>query len=121
MSVVEELEQAVKTGPKVSKTGEHPMDNFLRMDRIPHIWCPSCGIGVTVNCFAQALEKNCLVLMGPTDARHTDSDTEKTIIIQKDLPCIPCHKKVCPLKHNKCMKDISPEEVLETIIKNKFL
>jgi 2-oxoglutarate ferredoxin oxidoreductase subunit beta len=57
VSVVEELEQAVKNSPKVSKTGEHPMNDFLRMDRIPHIWCPSCGIGVTVNCFAQALEK----------------------------------------------------------------
>ncbi|MBN2417151.1 2-oxoacid:ferredoxin oxidoreductase subunit beta [bacterium] len=33
------------------------MSNFLRMDRIPHIWCPTCGIGTTVNCFAQALER----------------------------------------------------------------
>jgi 2-oxoglutarate ferredoxin oxidoreductase subunit beta len=29
----------------------------MRMDRMPHIWCPSCGIGVSVNCFAKALEK----------------------------------------------------------------
>ncbi len=57
MSVVEELEQATKASPKISTTGEHPMNNFLRMERIPHIWCPSCGIGVTVNCFAQALEQ----------------------------------------------------------------
>ena len=33
------------------------MDDFLRMDRMPHIWCPGCGIGTTVNCFARALEK----------------------------------------------------------------
>ena len=57
MSVVEELQAAVKDSPKVSTTGEHPMNDFLRMDRIPHIWCPSCGIGTTVNCFARALEK----------------------------------------------------------------
>ena len=25
------------------------------MDRIPHIWCPGCGIGTTVNSFAHAL------------------------------------------------------------------
>ena len=25
------------------------------MDRMPHIWCPGCGIGTTVNCFARAL------------------------------------------------------------------
>ena len=28
---------------------------FLRQDRIPHIWCPGCGIGTTVNCFCRAL------------------------------------------------------------------
>ncbi len=57
MSVVEELKKAVGESPKVSTTGEHPMTDFLRMDRIPHIWCPTCGIGTTVNNFAQALEK----------------------------------------------------------------
>ena len=57
MSVVEELEQEVKESPQVSVMGEHPMGDFLRMDRIPHIWCPTCGIGVSVNCFARALER----------------------------------------------------------------
>ena len=33
----------------------NPIEPFLRMDRIPHIWCPGCGIGTTVNCFARAL------------------------------------------------------------------
>jgi len=36
----------------------HPMDDVLRMDRIPHIWCPSCGIGLAVTAFASALEKS---------------------------------------------------------------
>jgi 2-oxoglutarate ferredoxin oxidoreductase subunit beta len=27
------------------------------MDRIPHIWCPGCGIGLAVTAFATALEK----------------------------------------------------------------
>lgn len=33
----------------------NPVEDFLRMDRMPHIWCPGCGIGTTVNCFARAL------------------------------------------------------------------
>ena len=33
----------------------NPVMPFLRQERIPHIWCPSCGIGTTVNCFARAL------------------------------------------------------------------
>ena len=57
MSVVEELEQAVSKTKTISKAGEHPMTDFLRMERIPHIWCPTCGIGVSVNCFARALER----------------------------------------------------------------
>ncbi len=36
----------------------NPIDQYLRMDRIPHIWCPGCGIGTTVNCFIRALEKS---------------------------------------------------------------
>lgn len=36
----------------------NPVEPFLRMDRIPHIWCPGCGIGTTVNCFARALVKS---------------------------------------------------------------
>jgi 2-oxoglutarate ferredoxin oxidoreductase subunit beta len=36
---------------------EHPMERLLRMDRIPHIWCPTCGIGTTVSAFAAALEQ----------------------------------------------------------------
>jgi 2-oxoglutarate ferredoxin oxidoreductase subunit beta len=33
----------------------NPVEQFLRKDRLPHIWCSGCGIGTTVNCFAQAL------------------------------------------------------------------
>jgi 2-oxoglutarate ferredoxin oxidoreductase subunit beta len=36
----------------------NPIENFLRMDRIPHIWCPGCGIGVVVTSFAEALRKS---------------------------------------------------------------
>lgn len=35
-----------------------PIEDFLRMDRIPHIWCPGCGIGTVVTSFAEALKKN---------------------------------------------------------------
>jgi len=39
----------------------NPVENFLRMDRMPHIWCPGCGIGTTVNCFARALVQSKLL------------------------------------------------------------
>ena len=36
---------------------ENPVERLLRIDRMPHIWCPGCGIGTSVNCFARALER----------------------------------------------------------------
>lgn len=35
----------------------HPSESLLRVDRLPHIWCPTCGIGTAVTAFISALEK----------------------------------------------------------------
>ena len=43
-------------------TPRNPVEPFLRMGRMPHIWCPACGIGTTVNCFTRALESSKLDL-----------------------------------------------------------
>jgi 2-oxoglutarate ferredoxin oxidoreductase subunit beta len=37
---------------------ENPVNEYLRMDRMPSIWCPGCGIGTTVNCFTRALTES---------------------------------------------------------------
>jgi len=34
---------------------EHPLDILIRADRMPHIWCPGCGIGIAMRCYAQAI------------------------------------------------------------------
>jgi 2-oxoglutarate ferredoxin oxidoreductase subunit beta len=47
---------------QIQKKDENPMEGFLRMDRIPHIWCPGCGIGTVVTSFAEALKKSSLDL-----------------------------------------------------------
>jgi 2-oxoglutarate ferredoxin oxidoreductase subunit beta len=33
----------------------HPMDELLRAERLPHIWCPGCGLGTALSCFSSAL------------------------------------------------------------------
>ncbi len=38
--------------------GRHPMDDLLRTDRLPHIWCPGCGLGTSLTCFLSALCKS---------------------------------------------------------------
>jgi len=35
---------------------QHPKDRLLRGDRLPHIWCPTCGIGTCVSSFVEAIE-----------------------------------------------------------------
>ncbi len=47
-----------KTATKAKPEPKNPMEGILRMDRIPHIWCPGCGIGTVVTSFAEALKKN---------------------------------------------------------------
>ena len=35
----------------------YPMEDLLRSDRLPHIWCPECGIGTAVSCFTTAVSR----------------------------------------------------------------
>ncbi len=35
----------------------HPMEDMLRTERFPHIWCPTCGIGTAVTSFVSGLQK----------------------------------------------------------------
>ena len=36
---------------------KHPMENYLRMDRMPHIWCSSCGLGSIVTAFMKGVKR----------------------------------------------------------------
>ncbi len=36
---------------------QNPLMPYLRQDRIPHIWCPGCGIGTSLNAFIRALDE----------------------------------------------------------------
>jgi len=52
-----------------------------------------------------------IVLMGPTNPIYTATNSESSLILQRDLPCVPCHKKTCPLGHHACMREITPDMV----------
>ncbi len=48
---------------KVTTDNEkHPLDAYLRVDRLPLLWCPGCGSGLIVNCFLRGLLKSELIL-----------------------------------------------------------
>jgi heptosyltransferase II len=50
-------------------------------------------------------------MIGPNDPNYTNYCMERTALIRKDLACSPCQRKVCPLGHQRCMKDITVLEV----------
>lgn len=53
---------------KADKQTAHPLDDLLRLDRIPHIWCPGCGIGTAFS--------SCLIAM-----KSSGIDLQKTVMI----------------------------------------
>jgi heptosyltransferase-2 len=61
---------------------------------------------------AVALGVPVVCVMGPTDPRYTNYALEQQVIIQKQLPCVPCHRKTCPLEHHDCMRNIAAREVV---------
>ena len=69
---------------------------------------------------ANAVQTNVLAIFGPTVKRcgcypFQENDT----LIEVELYCRPCKKhggRRCPEKHFRCMRDINPEMVFETIV-----
>lgn len=37
---------------------QHPMKSYLRSERLPHIWCSTCGIGTVITAFIAGLQKS---------------------------------------------------------------
>ena len=68
--------------------------------------------------YAVAFDVPHIVLMGPTNAIYTASNLQQSTILQRNLPCVPCHKKSCPLGHHACMREITPRIVFEAAQKS---
>ena len=41
----------------VAKKVIHPLDKYLRRDRLPHIWCPGCGIGIALAAMLRGIDR----------------------------------------------------------------
>ena len=57
-----------------------------------------------------------ITIFGPTIDKETSQwMNKKSVIVKKNLDCQPCMKRVCPLKHHKCMKLIKASDILIAI------
>jgi heptosyltransferase II len=64
---------------------------------------------------AAALQIPQVAIFGSSDPAHTPPLSDRAKIIWLNMTCSPCHKRVCPLGHLRCLKDILPEQVLATL------
>ena len=65
---------------------------------------------------AAAYKTPTIALFGPTRFTQTCPwRNENARILRLNLECMPCMKRVCPLKTHACMKDLSPQAVIQTI------
>lgn len=61
---------------------------------------------------AVAFDRPVVVLFGSTDPRYTNANLDRSVLIRReDVPCSPCHLKVCPIDH-RCMTWIPPGDVV---------
>jgi heptosyltransferase-2 len=62
-----------------------------------------------------ALDKPLIALYGSSNPSKTPPLSGHARILSLGLKCSPCYQRTCPKKHLKCLRDIKPEWVLETL------
>ncbi len=62
---------------------------------------------------AAAVGTPVIALFGPSDPKRTGPYGKGHIVVQKEMPCIPCFLKKCDTK--RCMKEIGVDEVFEAV------
>lgn len=65
--------------------------------------------------FAGAFGVPVVTLFGPTDQAWSDNHFEHAVNLQLKLECSPCQQRVCPLKHHRCMRDLSVDQVYRAV------
>lgn len=65
---------------------------------------------------ASALNRPIVAIYGPTDPLHAPPFSDKAASLWLGLDCSPCKQRECPLGHHRCMRDITAESVLQTLL-----
>lgn len=64
---------------------------------------------------AAALNKKLVAIYGSSDPKHTPPMHPDAVIAYLGLTCSPCFKRVCPLGHLNCLRQLTPDQVLPSL------
>jgi heptosyltransferase-2 len=62
---------------------------------------------------AAALGRPGVAIFGSTSDRHTGPVDHGMQVVQRQLPCVPCFQRSCPLGHMDCLRGLSVDAVAE--------
>jgi ADP-heptose:LPS heptosyltransferase len=64
---------------------------------------------------AAAVGTRVIGLYGSVNTERSRPIGERHVVLKKEMWCLPCEEKVCPLGTTQCMRDITPEEVFTEV------
>ena len=65
--------------------------------------------------FAAPFGTPVITLFGPTHIAWSETYYERAEHLQLKLDCGPCQQRECPLKHHRCLRDLSVETVFAAV------
>jgi lipopolysaccharide heptosyltransferase II len=64
---------------------------------------------------ASALQTPTITLYGPIDPAWSENYEPGAVHLRLPLECAPCGKKICPLLHHRCMRDLTADLVFNVV------
>jgi heptosyltransferase-2 len=104
----------------IRKRGVNKLENLAGKTTISQLCSRIAGLDLFITGdsgpmhVAAAYRVPTVAIFGPTKWLETSQwMNPHSRIVRHDLECAPCMKRQCPLKHHACMREITPQEVIE--------
>jgi heptosyltransferase-2 len=66
--------------------------------------------------FARPFGVPVVTIFGPTHPAWSETDDPHAVHLQIRVDCGPCQRRTCPLKHHRCMRDLSIDWAFDAVI-----